>query len=50
MLKALGINLRIEDLFDVKALLHAKYQDLLRGGGGVEDVYFLNSRVAEGRV
>ncbi|KAL5503631.1 hypothetical protein EMCRGX_G010609 [Ephydatia muelleri] len=47
-LKALGINLRIEDLFDEEGLLLAENQDLLRGGGGEEavgdDVYFLDDK------
>ena len=50
-LKALGINLRIEDLFDEEGLLLAENQDLLRGGGGGggeesvgDDVYFLDDR------
>lgn len=47
-LKSLGINLRIEDLFDEEGLLLAENQDLLRGGGGEEaagdDVYFLDDK------
>ena len=48
-LKALGINLRIEDLFDEEGLLLADNQDLLRAGGGGEesvgdDVYFLDDK------